>query len=101
MGRFCCTWEDGEEDEEVDFFLMKELKKPVLRSRVNVPMSCASSKRLLGDLSRGCCFLGRAGELLDRPSPPNKEVQPEEEGETNELQSHTCLIEEGRDGKLF
>ncbi|TNN89244.1 hypothetical protein EYF80_000532 [Liparis tanakae] len=51
---------------------MKELKKPVLRSRVNVPMSCASSKRLPGDFSRGCCFLGRAGELPDRPSPPNK-----------------------------
>lgn len=56
---------------------MKELKKPVLRSRVNVPTSCASSKRLLGDLSRGCCFLGRAGELPERPSPPSKvEAQP-------------------------
>lgn len=56
---------------------MKELKKPVLRSRVNVPTSCASSNRLLGDLSRGCCFLGRAGELPDRPSPPSKvEAQP-------------------------
>lgn len=83
VGRFCCTWEDGEEEEE-DFFFMKELKKPVLRSRVNVPISCASSKRLLGDLSRGCCFLGRAGELLDRPSPPNKvEAQPEEGGGNN------------------
>ena len=61
---------------------MKELKKPVLRSRVNVPMSCASSSRLAGDLSRGCCFLGRAGELPDRPSPPNKvEAQPGERRE--------------------
>lgn len=85
MGRLCWTWEDGEEEddeEEEDFFLMKELKKPVLRSRVNVPISCVSSKRLLGDLSRVCCFLGRAGELLDRLSPPNKvEAQPKRERE--------------------
>lgn len=40
VGRFCCSWEDGEEDEEDDdFFLMKELKKPALRSRMKVPMS--------------------------------------------------------------
>lgn len=88
VGRFCWSWEDGEDEEEEElFFLMKELKKPVLRSRVNVPMSCASSKRLLGDLSRGCCFLGRAGELPDRPSPPSKEAQPGgKKAETNGLQ---------------
>lgn len=67
------------DDEEEDFFFMKELKKPVLRSLINVLISCASSKRPPGDLSRGCCFLGSAGELPVRPSPPNRaEAQPRE-----------------------
>lgn len=72
---------------------MKELKKPVLRSRVNVPISCASSKRLLGDLSRGCCFLGRAGELPDRPSPPSKvEAQPGEREKRGTDYNHTAEL---------
>lgn len=83
VGRFCWSWDDDEEDDD-DFFLMKELKKPVLRSRVNVPIFCASSKRLLGDLSLDCCFRGRAGELPDRPSPPkNVEAQPEDREREN------------------
>lgn len=54
----------------MDFFFMKELKKPALRSRVKV--SWESSSRLEGDLS--LCLRGRAGELLDRPSPANSDA---------------------------
>lgn len=55
-----------------DFFFMKELKKPVLRSRVKVA-SNGSSSRPPEDLS--LCFRGRAGELLERPSPTNREAE--------------------------
>lgn len=62
--------------EDEDFFFMKELKKPALRSRVKV-VSEPSSRRLLGDLSR--CFRGNAGELPERPSPPSRDaIKPRE-----------------------
>ena len=71
VGTFCCSWEAEVDEDDVDFFFMKELKKPVLRSRVKVPASWASSSGPPGDLSRGCCLRGRAGEQPDRTSTPS------------------------------
>lgn len=65
-GRLCWGWD---EDDDMDFFFMKELKKPALRSRVKLA-SNGSSSRLEGDLS--LCLRGRAGELLVRPSPARR-----------------------------
>ena len=41
VGMFCCSWDVEEEvdEDDADFFFMKELKKPALRSRVKVPVS--------------------------------------------------------------
>ena len=59
----------------MDFFFMNELKKPALRSREKLASS-GSSSRLEGDLS--LCLRGRAGELLERPSPASKDASPKE-----------------------
>lgn len=64
----------------MDFFFMNELKKPAFRSRVKV-VSWESSNRLEGDLSR--CLRGKAGELLERPSPTKRDVaRPKHNGTT-------------------
>lgn len=63
----------------MDFFFMKELKKPALRSRVKV-VSRESSSRLEGDLS--LCLRGRAGELLERPSPTKRDAARPEHNRT-------------------